>query len=231
MDSRELLRHLVAARPDDPLWEELFQRCLALIRTTFWWRISRERRNAPPLEDMGQEVMERLLARGRQGLARFQGDSEETFDGYIRRITLNILFDGIRHEVNRRQFEELLPFDDLRRLDDLLVDASSVDGSASPETGVHLREMGEIVEKTLREMSLDARQRGMNRLLFRLYFLDSCSIPQIARLRAVTLSASSVGRRIRNMRSALQRAFQHRRRPSPTGQLVRREPIAERKRR
>ncbi len=208
MDSFELLRRLIAARPDDPLWAVLLRRCQALIRRTMTLHLrGRPGGGTALLDDLGQEVMERLLAHDRRGLVRFAGQRDETFDGYIRRIAENILFDRLRRDTIRLEQERLVPPEELWRLEGPAREAAAGEDRDDPQLVVEKRELREVVEQTLREISPDDRQRALNRLLFRLYFLDGCSIPQIARMRAVTLSSSTVGRRITLMRAALRRSL------------------------
>lgn len=222
------MRRLAVARPDDPLWAVLLRRCEELIRRSLWWQLGNRGRAAPALlDDLAQEVMERLLSHDRRGLLRFTGQRDETFDGYIRRIAENILLDQFRHDEVRLEQEYLLPPEELWQLEASLSPGSAGSAENDPEAGVSVRELSEVVERTLRQISLNDRQRALNRLLFRLYFMDGCSIPQISRLRAVTLSSSSVARRLNLIRKALQKSFSRR----PRAGSVRRKAVAGRKRR
>lgn len=207
MDSSTLLRRLVAAHRDDPLWEVLFDRCEALIRSALRSQFAGRRPvNTGLLDDLAQDVMERLIAGERRVLKRFTGTREQAFAIYIRRIAENIVLDQFRRNAARREAEQSFPPEELWRLEAAIADRP-VGNANDPEALVGERETFENVERTLRQISLDERQRGLNRLLFRLYFVDGCSIPQIARLRAVPLSASSVARRIALIRNALQRSL------------------------
>lgn len=223
MDSWELLRRLVAARPDDPLWGVLFRRCRDLIRVVLASRFAAHRRLDPgALDDLSQDVMERLLSDGRRVIRRFAGTREETFEVYIRRIAENILRDQVRRDAYRRTVERTFPADDPWQLDAALAESPGDGAGGDPEAAVVMRELAESVEVVLRRISLgDDRQHALNRLLFQLYFRDHCSIPQIARLRAVPLSTSSVARRIALIRRALQTSFA-RRRPPAAGRRGRR---------
>lgn len=215
MDSWELFRRLVAARPDDPLWGVLFLRCRGLIRVVLRSRFAARRRLDPSaLDDLAQDVMERLVSDGRRVIRRFAGTREEAFEVYIRRITENILRDQFRRDAIRRSVERSLPSDETWRLDAAFAESLMEDVGGNPESAIALRELNEGVEVVLRRISLDDRQRALNRLLFQLYFRDHCSIPQIARLRAVPLSASSVARRINLIRRALQTSFAAQRPPT-----------------
>lgn len=212
MDSWELLRRLTAARPDDPLWSVLFQRCETLISAALHSQFAgRHRAPSGLLDDLSQDVMERLVSDGRKGIRRFAGTREETFAMYIRRIAEHILRDQFRRDVGRRDVELSFPPDEPWRLEAALAESPIEHVANDPEAGVALREMTENVEKVLRRVSIDDRQRALHRLLFRLYFMDGFSIHQIARLRAVPLSASSVGRRIVMIRKALRKSFAGRR--------------------
>ena len=217
MDSWELLRRLVAAHPDDPLWRVLFERCEPLIRTALRSRPGGRRRpDLGLLDDLSQDVMERLLADGRKVLRRFAGKHNEAFEVYILRIAENILRDQLRRDAHRREVELLFPADEPWRLEAAAAGSPAAGVAGDPESAVTLRELNESVEAVLRRISLDDRQRALNRLLFDLYFRDHCSIPQIARLRAVPLSTSSVARRIALIRQALRTSFAARRhQPAP----------------
>ena len=208
MDSWELIRRLEAARPDDPLWGVLLRRCRSLIRVVLSSHFGgRKRLVAGAFDDLSQDVMERLISDGRRVIRSFSGRREETFEVFIRRIAENILRDQFRRSMYRRKFEQSVPADDLWRLEAALTDSPIEDISSNPESAVAMRELEEGIETILRRISLDDRQRDLNRLLYRLYFRDGCSIPQIARLRAVPLSASSVARRISLIKRALRTAF------------------------
>lgn len=208
MDSWELLRRLVAARPDDPLWAVLFRRCRGLIRVVLASRLAGQRRlDAAALDDLAQDVMERLVSDGRRVIRRFAGKREETFEGYIRRIAENILRDQRRHDAYRRSVEWSFPSDDLWQLEAALAENAIAGPGDDPESGVVMREIDESVDLVLRRISPDHRQRALNRRLYELYFRDRYSIPQIVRLRAVPLSASSVARRVTLMRRAFRTSF------------------------
>ena len=208
MNSWELLRHLVVARRDDPLWGVLFDRCEGLIRSALRSQFGGRRPvNAGLLDDLAQDVMVRLVSDERRVLSRFTGTREQTFAVYIRRIAENILLDQFRRDASRREVEQSFPPDELWRLEAAFREGPAENAGNNPEAAVGQRETFENVERTLRQISLDDRQRALNRLLFRLYFVDGCSILQIARLRAVPLSASTVARRITLIRNALRRSL------------------------
>ncbi len=226
MDSWELLRRLAAASPDDPLWTVLFQRCDVLIRTALRSQFAGRRRpDVGQLDDLAQDVMERLLVDGRKVITRFSGTRDEIFSAYIRRIAENILLDQFRRSSQRQAVETSFPSDEPWRFEAALAESPIDNVGGDPASGVELREMTERVEQVLSRISLDDRQRAQNRLLFQLYFRDGCSIPQIARLRAVALSASSVARRITLIRKELRTSFAARRLSAetrPTGEPRRR---------
>ena len=208
MDSWELLRDLVSARPDDPRWGVLFRRCRQLIRVVLGSRILGDgHQGAGTLDDLSQDVMERLVSDGRRVIRRFAGTREATFEVYIRRITENILRDQRRHHAYRRSVELSFPADDLWQLEAALAERAIADTSDDPESAVVMRELDECIDGVLRRISLDERQQAQNRRLYQLYFRDHYSIPQIMRLRAVPLSTSSVARRITLIREALQPLF------------------------
>lgn len=212
MDSWELFRRLVAARPDDPLWGVLFRRCRTLIRVVLHAHLAGRRRvDAATLDDLSQDVMERLVSDGRRVIRGFGGKREETFEVFIRRIAENILRDQFRRDAFRRNVEQSFPPDETWRLEAALAESPIEDAVDDPEAAVAMRELNEGVEMVLRRISLDDRQQVLNRLLFQLYFRDQCSIPQIARLRAVPLSTSSVARRITLIKRALRTSFSGRR--------------------
>lgn len=212
MDSWELLRRLRAARPEDPLWGDLFRRCRELIRIALRSRFAgRSRVSVSVLDDLSQDVMERLVSDGRRVIHRFTGRREPAFEVYIRRIAENILRDQFRREGNRRNREVFFPADELWRLEAILAENPVADAGHDPEADVTMREMHQRVAEILRRISLDDRQRALNRLLFQLYFVDHHSIPQIARLRAVPLSASSIARRIRLIKDELRKSLDPRR--------------------
>ena len=208
MDSWELFRRLVAARPDDPLWGVLFRRCRSLVRVVLHSRFAgRRRADAATLDDLSQDLMERLVEDGRRVIRSFAGTREETFDLFIRRIAENILRDQFRHDRYRHGVEQTFPPEETWRLEAALAESPLEDVLDDPESAVVMRELNEGVETVLRRISVDDRQQALNRLLFQLYFRDRCTIPQIARLRAVPLSASSVARRITLIKRALRTSF------------------------
>ncbi len=208
MDSWELLRRLVAARPDDPLWGVLFRRCRTLIGVVLHARFAdRTQMDRGGLDDLAQDVMERLVSDRRRVIRSFAGKREETFEVFIRRIAENILRDQFRRDGYRRHVEQSFPADEPWRLEAALAENPIEDDGDDPESAVRMREMDESVETVLQRISLDARQYALNRLLYQLYFRDRCTIPQIARLRAVPLSPSSVARRITLLKRALRTSF------------------------
>ena len=204
MNSWELLRRLVVARRDDPLWEVLFRRCQVLIRASLRSQFGGRRRvDTALLDDLSQDVMERLVSDGRRVLSRFEGKREEAFAGYIRRIAENLLRDQFRREAFRLKVETSFAPEELWRLEAALADSTFQYAGDDPEAAVESREFAESVERMLRQISVDDRQRALNRHLYYLYFESQYSIPQIARLREVPLSVSSVARRIALMRREL----------------------------
>ena len=208
MDSLELLRRLVAARPDDPLWGVLFRRCRGLLRVVVSSRIAGQRRlDASALDDLSQDVMERLVSDRRRVIRRFAGTHEDTFEAYIRRIAENILRDQFRHDAYRRSVEWSFPPDEPWQLEAALAESPFEGAGDDPESRVVMREIDESVDVVLRRISPDHRQRALNKRLFELYFLTRYSIPQIVRLRTVPLSASSTARRVTLIRKALSTAF------------------------
>jgi RNA polymerase sigma factor (sigma-70 family) len=208
MESWELLRQLRVARPEDPRWRDLFERCRELIRIALRSRFAgRCRISIGVLDDLAQDVMERLVADRRKVIHRFTGRREAAFEVYIRRIAENILRDQFRREGKRRHRELMFPADEPWRLEAVMAESPAANATHDPESAVIMRELNERVAEVLRRISLDDRQRALNRLLFQLYFVDHHSVPQIARLRAVPLSASSVARRIRLIKHELRKSF------------------------
>ena len=212
MDSWKLVQRLTEAQKDDPLWAELLRRCRTLIQRSLAWQLRGRYRGGPALlDDVTQEVMARLLARGRRGLHRFSGEEEAHFEGYIKRIAENLLLDQWRRELVLSRIERHLAPEEQWRLEAASSDpARSRNSRVSADRGVRTREMWELVEVAVAEISRDRQEQGLNRLLFRLYFWEGTSIPQITRLREVPLSSSTVARRINQLRIALRRAFLHR---------------------
>ena len=147
--------------------------------------------------------MERLVSDGRRVLSRFEGKRDEAFAGYIRRIAENLLRDQFRRDGFRRAVETSFPPEELWRLEAALADSTFQYAGDDPEAAVVDRELKQSVERMLRQISVDNRQRALNRFLYEKYFDSRYSIPQIARLRAVPLSVSSVARRIALMRREL----------------------------
>ena len=208
MDSWELFPRLVAARPDDPLWGVLFRRCRTLIKIVLHSHFAGRRRvDAAALDDLSQDVMERLVSDGRRAIRSFAGKREETFEVFIRRIAENILRDQYRRDGYRRNVEQSIPPDETWRLEAALAESLNEDALDDPESAVLMRELNEGLETVLRRISLDERQQGLNRILYQLYFREHFTIAQIARLRAVPLSASSVARRITLIKRALRTSF------------------------
>jgi len=208
MDSWELIRRLVAARPDDPLWGVLFRRCRPLMGVVLRARFAgRQAMDDSALDDLSQDVMERLVSDGRRVIRGFAGTREEAFEVFIQRIAENILRDQFRHERYRRSVEETFPPEEIWRLEAALAESPPEDVVDDPEAAVWKRELNEGVETVLRRISQDDRQHALNRLLVQLYFRDLYTIPQIARLRAVPLSVSSVARRIARIKRALRTSF------------------------
>ena len=226
MDSWELFRRLVSARPDDPLWGVLSRRCRALLGVVLRARFAGlQQMDDAALDDLSQDVMERLVSDGRRVIRGFAGTREEAFEVFIRRIAENILRDRFRHERYRHSVEETFPPEEIWQLEAARAENPPEDVPDDPEAAVLKRELNEGIDTVLRRISLDDRQHALNRLLVQLYFRDLYTIAQIARLRAVPLSASSVARRIALIKRTLRTSF--------TGQRTRvgRRPAAARGRR
>ena len=212
MDSWELLRYLAEAPPDDPRWRVFFKRCESVIRATLRSRFrGRRPEDTGLVDDLAQDVMVRLVSDRRRVLSRFAGTREETFAVYIRKIAENIRLDQLRRDAYRREVEESFPPEELWRLEAARAESTAETAGDHPEAALRKREMDESVAQVLQRISLDDRQRALNRLLFRLYFEDRYSIAQIARLHAVPLSTSSVARRIALIRTELGMAWTARR--------------------
>ena len=191
------------------------------------WRIwVRKRIGATDsVEDVAQEVMLRLVARGRRGFTPAPDGCRESFDGYMRRIAEHLIVDEFRRLGPQGGPERRLITVDPRRFETGLREENEPDdGFFSPARPAMHRETMEIIRRTLDGMSRDPRQQRLNRHLFQLYFLDGISMAQIAKLRSVPLSASSVSRRLQAIRSTLQQVFPSpvsRRRTDPAAHLSR----------
>lgn len=161
--------------------------------------------------------MARLLVRNRRGLVRFTGSRKSSLEGYIRRIAENVLRDQLRSDWTRVKNEQTLAPDEEWRLEEAAAEAAADGDANDPTAPLEERETNEDIERVLRQMELDPRQRALNRLLFRRYVFDGFSIPQIARMRSVPLSASSVARRLKLIRKAFQESdLKKRRYPGDT---------------
>ncbi len=219
--SWDQFRELLAAGPDDPRWESLRRRCEGVIRSMVLWRVWLRHRVGPAaaVEDIAQEVMLRLVVRGRQGLPRAPSGCRESFDGYMRRIAEHLIVDEFRRLGARGGSNLRLVTVDPRRFETGLRRGDEPgDGFFEPEWPAIHRETLAIIRRTLDGMTRDPRQQHLNRHLFQLYFLDGISMAQIARLRSVPLSASSVSRRLRAIRSALRKVFPSAPKPRRSGE-------------
>lgn len=182
------------------------------------WRLWLRRRAGATdsVRDVVQEVMLRLVARGREGMGRCPDGGRESFDGYLRRIAEHLIVDELRRRhAQSGPGRRLIAVDPRRFETGFGGDDPPHDGFYGPERPVIHRETMEAIRRSLDGMSRDPRQQRLNRHLFQLYFLDGISMAQIARLRSVPLSASSVSRRIRAIRARLREVFPAPARRSP----------------
>ena len=147
----------------------------------------------------------RLFLRSRQDLSRFAGERGESLDGYIRRIAANLIVDQFRRMESRGATDRrAIVSVDPMTLDQRAPDRrENDDGTFDPERAVRERETKELIRRALEGMTRDPRQQQLNRHLFQLYFMDGVPVMEIAQLRSVPLSPSSVSRRLRQIRLAL----------------------------
>ena len=206
-DYSDLARRLAVADSDDPLWADLLRVCQREVRKVLWFRHWTPALSHPSaVDEVVQGVAERLLANDRQGLRRFAEDGYSHFERYLRRVVENAVRDQVRQQAVRISLLRAVPID---HVDEGSIQLASLEDVSAdrPETSVETREMQDTVERVLTHVAASGPDRAVFRRLFQLYFLDGRSTTQIARMPALSISVSSVSRRIAILRESLRAAL------------------------
>lgn len=213
LPNRELVKQLVRAKPDDPLWREFVSRFGSRIRLVVLRSFETEQVRSPTLdagsardavEDLTQEVFVRLLEGGRRALSRFRGQSDHSIYTYLSAIGVNMVRDhfkklrgttSLSNVIQNEQSESTLDYGQ-----------SLISDAPGPDRFVASHELREAITSVLAETSRDGTT-ARDRLVFRLFFIEGLTVDEIARSRAIGLSQSGVEKCIRRMRAALKDHF------------------------
>ena len=219
LPNRELVKQLVRAKPDDPLWREFVSRFGSRIRLAVLRSFETEQVRSPTLdagsardavEDLTQEVFVRLLEGGRRALSRFRGQSNHSIYTYLNAIGVNMVRDhfkklralktprgttSLSNVIQNEQSESTLDYGQ-----------SLISDGPGPDRFVASHELREAITSVLAETSRDDAT-ARDRLVFRLFFIEGLTVDEIARSRSIGLSQSGVEKCIRRMRDALKDHF------------------------
>jgi RNA polymerase sigma factor (sigma-70 family) len=219
LPNRELVKQLVNAEPDDPLWQEFVSRFGNRIRLVVLRSFETEQTRSPTLdagsardsvEDLTQEVFVRLLEGERRALGRFRGRTDHSIYTYLSAIAVNLVRDHFKklRAVKRPRGTTSSSNSILSEPKETALDygQSLIGDGSGPERFVASHELREAISTVLAETSRDGTT-ARDRLVFRLFFIEGLTVDEIARNRMIGLSQSGVEKCIRRMRNALKNHF------------------------
>lgn len=215
LSNRELIRHLVGADADDPLWREFLARFLPRLRLVVYRNFVSEQRRAPgvdtgglaeAVEDLTQEVFLRLLDSDRRALSQFRGRNEASIQTYLSSIAVNLVRDHFK-KLRALKIPKVA-----RSLSDPTEDDEGRPLSPpieSPEPGPDRLAASEELREQIQAAVDDASPRETtterDRTVFQLYFVEGLRAHEIAAVGAIRLTTSGVEKCIRRIRDAVQK--------------------------
>jgi RNA polymerase sigma factor (sigma-70 family) len=219
LPNRELVRHLVRAAPDDPLWREFVSRFGSRIRLVVLRSFETEQARSPALDagsardavdDLTQDVFVRLLEGDRRALGRFRGQTDHSIYTYLNAIAVNLVRDHFKklRALKMPRGTTSLSSPVLSEQQDIArgYGQSLISDGPGPERFVAAHELREAIASVISESSRDGATTR-DRLIFRLYFIEGLTVDEIAKNRTIGLSLSGVEKCIRRMREALKSHF------------------------
>jgi RNA polymerase sigma factor (sigma-70 family) len=223
LSNRELVIRLATADQEDPAWLEFVSRFQWRIRRTIHDALLRASGRQPSLEigdllevvdDLTQDVFLRLITGERRALAHFRGRNENSIYTYLDAIATNLVRDHLKMLRARARPAVVTSLDEPKNpmsseepaepitLGDKLT-SPDPDPSVTAQESELSRHIVEAVEETSKKNTA-----GRDRLIFRLYFLEGLTVPEIASIRVIKLSASGIEKRIAKFRSAAKKVLQ-----------------------
>ncbi len=153
------------------------------------------------IQDLRQDVYEKLLKDDGKALKEFRGEHTESFRAYLRSITINLT----KNFSKREKLQQ-------RRMNDVIGESSAPElfriNSVTNETEEHLDEAF-VKEHIIRMLRANYPSRNLDRdiLIFKLYFFEGLSPKQIHNIINGELSASGVESTVSRMKKTLEKIY------------------------
>lgn len=178
---------------DAEVWEEFIRRTRRLVAGVVYRVASRWNETRPEiLEELIQDTYLHLFSNDRQGLKKFQPQSEEAFFGYIKVIAANLTHDYLRAQNADKRGASLTDS----------ADAANEDGICTVQIAVKSRVEEEVlvseIESWLNKLvtGKDADKQKAIFWLFYRYQMTAASIAQIEALGLTTKGVEAVIHRL-----------------------------------
>jgi RNA polymerase sigma factor (sigma-70 family) len=221
LSNRDLVERLLAADPNDRVWEEFVSRFQGRIRLVVLRSFQTESERNPGLDtgsvrdavlDLTQEVFLKLLESDRRALSRFRARSEHSIHTYLHTIAVNLVRDHFKRLRAQKTPRASASLSNLiqQELDSEgpSYDQAIVSDGPGPERYVASQELRDRMGATIEKASPQAANGSRDRLIFRMYFVEGLTVGEIASLPQVRLTPSGVEKCIRRIREALREDFQ-----------------------
>jgi RNA polymerase sigma-70 factor, ECF subfamily len=184
--STEELVSACAESNQAPAWEEFvrrFHRLIAgvAIRTASGWG----EQSSQLIDELIQETYLKLCANEASLLRTFDSQHPDAFCGYLKVLTANLVHDYFRaqHSHKRGKGQLEMSIDE----QDVIPSVTTIDGAASIERDVLLREIDDLLCSSLLETD-----RKRDRIIFWLHHRSGLTAHAIAQLPSVTLTVKGV---------------------------------------
>jgi RNA polymerase sigma factor (sigma-70 family) len=222
LSNRELVTRLATAGHEDPAWLEFVSRFHGRIRRTIYDVLTRAAGQHPGLnisdlleivDDLTQDVFLRLITSERRALAQFRGRNENSIYTYLDAIATNLVRDHLKMLRARTRPTVVTSLDEPRKhlspdeaAEPLTLGDKLTSPNPDPSVTAQESELSRRIVETVEETSQKNSARR-DRLIFRLYFLEGLTVPEIASIRIIKLSSSGVEKRIAKFRSAAKKVL------------------------
>lgn len=186
---QELLDHCL--RTDDQAgWKEFVERITPTICGVAYntWNNHSGRCDPDVIQDLIQKTLLKLFDKEKKALHEFVPEHENSFYGYVRIITRNVVLDEVRKPQREDPLEEALEFT-----------AGGAFSDRAPLNHLLLRE----VEQRLEKLTADEEEKG----IFWLYFRSGYTAKEIAEMPEIKLSIRRVEAILYRLVRQLRRGF------------------------